>query len=105
MTRHHYGARTGKQLIDTIRLHVKLYRDPNTGIAWVEDGRAGVAHSCHPNISSSGSVAQMKKRGLWGKGDRTVKCRGHIYNIDISSASTDLDEIACRHCRCGGVHG
>lgn len=84
--------------------YLKLYRDPKTGIAWIEDGHAGVAHSCHPNISSSGSVAQMKRKGWWSKNDRTVRSHGFIYNIDLLALSTDLDQVACDYCQCGGKH-
>ena len=95
-------ARSTKVLVEIIRPHVKLYRDPKTGIAWVEDGEAGVGHSCHPNIDRTGSVRGMKARGYWGKTDRTVRSHGWIYNIDKLSMSSDLDEAACRYCRCGG---
>ena len=96
--------RQGKVLLQVIRPHVKLYRDPRTGIAWVEDGTAGIGHSCHPNISSSGSVRGMKDRGYWGKNDRTVRSHGFIYNIDHVVTSSDMDEVARQHCRCDGVH-
>ncbi len=45
-------------------------RDEN-GTAWIEDGRTGLGISVHANISSSGSVSDMKARGYWGKKDRT----------------------------------
>lgn len=93
-----------KILLEVIRPHVKLYRNPRTGIAWVEDGTSGTGHSCHSNIDSSGSVSGMKSRGYWGKNDRTVRSNGWIYNIDRLSVSGELDEIARQHCRCGGVH-
>lgn len=94
-----------KQFLRTIRPHVRLYRDPKTGIAWVENGEAGISHSCHPNISRTGSVRGMKSRGYWGKNDRTVRSHGFIYNIDICHTSDDLDKVACAECRCGGNHG
>lgn len=93
-----------KVLVEIIRPHVKLYRDPKTGIAWVEDGTTGTGHSCHPNIHATGSVRGMKQRGHWGKHDRTVRSHGWIYNIDHSIVTGDLDAIACAHCNCGGVH-
>ncbi len=96
--------RSSKVLIETIRPHVKLFRDPKTGIAWVENGTAGTGHSCHPNIHGSGSVPAMKKRGHWDKHDRTVRSHGWIYNIDRLVVSDRLDEIACEHCRCDGSH-
>ena len=60
-----------KQFIRKIENHVNLYRDDKTGIAWIEDGRTGLGISVHANISSSGSVSDMKARGYWGKKDRT----------------------------------
>jgi hypothetical protein len=93
-----------KTLIEIVRPHVKLYRDPKTGIAWVEDGTSGSGHSCHPNISASGSVAGMKKKGWWGRDDKTVRSHGFIYNVDVLSIGRDdLAELACEHCRCGGA--
>ena len=93
-----------KTLIKEIRPYVELYRDNETGIAWVEDGTTGNGHSCHPNIDTSGSVRGMKQRGYWGKNDRTVRCHGFIYNIDRLVVTDELDEIARQHCRCGGKH-
>lgn len=84
--------------------HLKLYRDPKTGIAWIEDGHTGLGYSCHPNIDASGSVAGMKRKGWWGKNDRTVRSHGFIYNIDLLSLSEDLDQVACDYCQCGGKH-
>lgn len=81
-----------------------LYRDTRSGIAWVEDGTAGVGHSCHANIDASGSVAGMKQRGYWRKTDRTVQSHGWIYNIDSLVVTDPEDEIARQHCRCGGKH-
>jgi hypothetical protein len=100
----HGGGRTSKQLIEVIREHVKLYRDPKTGIAWVEDGTTGMGHSSHPNISATGSITGMRKRGYWGKNDRVVRSHGFLYNIDLSVISGELDRIACEACRCDGVH-
>lgn len=62
-----------KHLLELIRPNVKLFRDTKTGIAWVEDGASGNAHSCHPNISDSGSIRGMKDRGYWDKKARTVR--------------------------------
>lgn len=42
-----------KQHIRTIRPHVRLYRDRQTGIAWVEDGTTGCGYSCHANIKAT----------------------------------------------------
>lgn len=95
--------RTKKELIQQISEHVALYRDPRTGIAWVEDGTTGCGHSCHPNIDRTGSVRGMKSR-FWGKKDRVVRSHGFIFNIDRLATSDELDELARKHCRCGGKH-
>ena len=50
-----------KKLIKEIRSYVKLYRDTNNGIAWIEDGSTGLGISVHPNLDKSGSVTGMKK--------------------------------------------
>lgn len=97
--------RASKLLVEVIRPYVKLYEDPKTRIAWVEDGTTGLGHSCHPNISASGSVTGMKKKGWWGKHDRTVRSHGFIYNINHCIVTNDLDQKARDNCRCGGNHG
>lgn len=93
-----------KKLIKHIEEYVDLYRDTKTGIAWVENGKTGSGHSAHPNIDSSGSVAGMKKLGYWAKDARTVRSYGAIYNIDSCVVSDKYDEIARKHCQCGGKH-
>ena len=93
-----------KELIKALRPHVNLYRDPKSGIAWIEDGTSGTGHSCHPNISASGSVRGMKAKGYWYRNDRTVRSHGFIYNIDRCVIHSPYDEIANDYCRCGGVH-
>ena len=84
--------------------HAALFRDPKTGIAWVEDGSTGLGHTAHANIAASGSVAQMKRKGFWGKDDRAIRSHGFIYNIDTCIVSNDLDRVARNECRCGGSH-
>lgn len=95
-----------KLLIKTIRPHVALYRDTQTGLAWIEDGTAGLGHSCHPNISASGSLAGMVSRGYWSEAEarKAVRSHGFIYNILRTIVTGELDEIARKHCQCGGVH-
>jgi hypothetical protein len=95
-----------KQLLAQPGPHQKLYRDPATGIAWVEDGTAGIGHSCHPNIDASGSVAGMKANGQWDADARTVRSHGFIYNTSVLlvSPGDELDELARQHCHCGGRH-
>lgn len=89
----------GKHLAQ-IAPHINLYRDPATGIAWVADGRAGVAHTCHPNISERGSVTGMRAKGWWKKSDRLVRSLGFIYNVEEVVAHDPLDRIAARFCEC-----
>lgn len=93
-----------KETIKKLGKYQTLYRDSKSGIAWVEDGSAGVGHSAHPNIYASGSVSGMRSLGYWGKRDLVVKSHGFIYNIDHVSISDSLDEIARDHCQCGGKH-
>jgi hypothetical protein len=97
-------ARSSPMFVREVRPYVALFRDPKTGIAWVEDGTTGLGHTAHANIASSGSVAQMKRRGFWNKEDRAVRSHGFIYNIDSCIVSNDLDRIARDACRCGGAH-
>ena len=94
-----------RQHLKTIRPHVELYRDPRTGIAWIENGSAGTGHSCHSNISGSGSAAGMIRSGRWDKGDKFVRSHGFLYNVSHCITSGELDKIACKACRCGGAHG
>lgn len=87
-----------------IEPYVVLFRDTKTGIAWIENGKTGNGHSAHPNIDATGSIRGMKKLGYWGKKDRCVRSHGFIYNIDKLVVSDELDEIARKHCQCGGKH-
>lgn len=82
-----------KKLIKEIRPYVKLYRDTNNGIAWIEDGSTGLGISVHPNLDKSGSVTGMKKLGYWDKSDRIVLSHGWKYNIDrfVCDKKNDLD--------------
>ena len=91
-----------KEIIAQLMEYVILYRDPKTGIAWVEDGRTGNGHSCHPNIDRTGSVSGMKKLGYWGKNDIVVLSHGYYYNTSRYIVSDDLDEIAAVYCTCQG---
>lgn len=91
-------------LLKQIGAHTALYRNNETGIAFVTDGSTGCAHSAHPNIDESGSVEGMKSKGYWSKSDRAVLSDGYIYNIDRSVVDDALDQIAKNACLCGGVH-
>jgi len=91
-----------KTLIKTLRPNVTLHRDEQTGLAWVENGEAGISHTCHPNIS--GSAAWMKQQGYWHQSDQLLRNRGFVYNLSQLVCSDDLDEVARSHCQCGGVH-
>lgn len=81
---------------------VKLYRDDNNGIAWVEDHSTGHRVSAHPYISSTGSVAGMKKMGYWGKDDKIVESHGYMYNISrfVCDESDELEMVAAKECMC-----
>mgnify|MGYP007088346073 CR=1 FL=1 len=92
------------QTLQTITAHIVLYRDSDTGLAWVENGSSGVRHTAHPNIDETGSVAGMRDRGYWGRNDRTVTLDGFIYNIDRSVVDDEYDRLANDHCECGGNH-
>lgn len=96
------GAVYMKQFIREITPYAKLYRDNRNGIAWIEDGSTGLGHSCHPNISQSGSVIGMKQLGYWGREDRTVRSHGWVYNIDRFAIDTKdkLDLIVANECMC-----
>lgn len=106
--RRRYGraARGSKVHVQTVRPYVELYRDPKTGIAWIEDGTSGTGLSAHPNISATGSIRGMRDRGWWGKTDRTVKSHGWIYNIDkVAGGDSPDDKLVRNACDCGGNHG
>lgn len=89
-----------KQLIEVIGPYVNLYRNPITGIAWIEDGHTGCGHSCHPNIDASGSAKSMKARGFWSEDDQVVTTNGFKYNISQFIVSTNYDLLAAKHCQC-----
>lgn len=91
-----------KEFIKEVRPHAKLYRDTNTGIAWIADGNSGLIYSIHANISSTGSVRGMKQIGRWGKKDKTVRTNGYIYNIDtfICNENNELEKILADECMC-----
>lgn len=93
-----------KQLIQQVSEHVTLYRDSRTGIAWVENGSTGGAHSAHANIDRSGSIRGMVRLGYWKESDRKVRCGGAIYNIDTLVTTDDYDCLAADNCHCGGKH-
>ena len=93
-----------KTFVRELSPHIELHRCPRTGVAWVENGRTGAGHSCHPNIDVTGSVRGMKERGYWRKTDRTVRTHGFIYNIDKCIVGDSLDRIAMQNCQCGGFH-
>ncbi len=89
-----------KVLLRVVGEYQKLYRDSTNGIAWVEDGSTGCGHSCHANISVTGSIRGMKQQGYWGKKDRCVRSHGFIYNTDTYAVDSDLDKIAADACQC-----
>lgn len=91
-----------KQKVADLGRYRVLYRDVDSGIAWVENGRAGLGHTCHPNIDGSGSVAGLISRGWWKRDDRKIRSHGFIYNVDQFILSDILDFVAACHCTCPG---
>ena len=91
-----------KQFIREITAYAKLYRDDETGIAWIENGKSGLGVSVHANIDETGSVEGMKARGWWGHDARTVQSHGWIYNIDtfICDPNNELEMIVANECMC-----
>ena len=83
---------------------IVLCKDKSTGLAWIINGRTGMAHSCHPNIDSTGSVTGMKKLGYWGKKDRIIRSHGFQYNIDrfVINTKDELDVLVAEECMCAG---
>lgn len=97
-------TRRAKVALEHLGEHATLFLDPKTGIAWVEDYSSGLGHSCHPNISRTGSVRGMKAKGYWDQHDRVVESHGFKFNIDHCIISSAYDRIASEYCRCGGAH-
>lgn len=93
-----------KVLLQQLDPHVALYRDPRSGIAWVENGHDGCGYSAHPNIDASGSIRGMKASGHWGKHDRVVRSHSFLYSIDIAVGIARPSLLAAKHSRCGGTH-
>lgn len=93
-----------KQFIREVKPYARLYKDTNTGIAWIEDGSTGCGFSVHANIDSSGSVIGMKNLGYWGQNDRTVRSHGFIYNIDsfVCNKENEFEMIVANECTCQG---
>lgn len=88
-----------REVLQQIDHHTVLVRDSQTGIASVEDGRIGIRHSCHPNISTSGNPRQV-----YGPHGRIKRANGCAYNTADCIVSDELDELARRNCLCGGQH-
>jgi len=76
--------------------HQRAKFDPLTGLVWIEDGTAGVAHSAHPNVEANRQTRRIHP----GR----IEVRGFLYSRDIFT-STDLDRLAARYCRCCGCTG
>jgi hypothetical protein len=67
-------------------------QDPSTGLVWIEDGTAGVAHSAHPNVEANRETRRLHPTWL--------ECRGFLYSPDVFT-STELDKLAAAYCQCG----
>lgn len=81
-----------------------LYRDPITGIAWVEDTSSGMADSLHPNIGPRPTMGGARR--LYGPTGRPVRVGQYIYNrAEYIGASEEQNRAALLGaCRCGGSH-
>lgn len=88
--------------IKDVDKYVHLYRDDNTGVAWVVDGRSGCVHSVHPNIHYTGSIRGMKRQGIWKHSDVVVKAWVYKYNISVLAYDKDdlYDVVAFNECQC-----
>ena len=96
-----------KRRISKIDEHRDLFRESETGIAWIEDRTTGLNISVHANISDTGSVAGMKNLGRWSRNARTVRSHGFIYNIDtfICDINNELERIVANACKCAACTG
>lgn len=85
LTKDNEGLRIDGQLISV---------EVKNGIVVINNYSTGGGHSCHPNISATGSVKGIKAQGYWGKDDKTVKAGSFIYNKSIIHCSDNLDRLA-----------
>jgi hypothetical protein len=81
----------------TLNPYQKLYSDPQTGLAWVENGSAGIAHSLHPNVQANSATRRMREYQTF------VECRGFLYNTQ-ACVSDDFAPLLRKYCQCGGSH-
>lgn len=90
------------ELIRKISDQQKLYRDNDTGIAWIVDGSTGENTCAHANIDASGSVEGMKTLGRWKQEDRILLSNGCFVNIDtlVIDESDEAQLLLRRECRC-----
>jgi hypothetical protein len=86
-----------------IEPHVNLFRDPRNGIAWIENGRTGTSHSCHPSIDRTGNLTGMRKNGGWGNAT-VVQSHGFKYNVDsfVINKEDPFDLLVAQECQCSG---
>lgn len=67
--------------------------DPLSGLVWIEDGTAGIAHSAHPNVEANKYSRKDKRFVGW------IEVRGFLYSPE-RFVSTDLDRLAAEYCKC-----
>jgi hypothetical protein len=80
----------------TLNPYQRLYCDPQTGLAWIENGSAGLAHTLHPNCEAN--------RYTRRKYPERLEVRGFLYDVQ-SSVSDEFAPILQKYCACGGRHG
>jgi hypothetical protein len=99
--------RRRKNFVREIVPDVHLYRDPETGLAWVTECVHGtvLSHSCHPAIHEE-ELARQFKRSTWTRAHHLIRVGTTIYNVSIccSSADDPYKGMARRECCCGGNH-
>lgn len=74
--------------------HAKF--DPATGLAWIEDGTAGVSHSAHPNVEANKYTRKDRRFSGWAQSGPS---RAFLYSPE-RFISTELDALAAAYCQC-----
>lgn len=88
-------------LIREIGPRVRLYRDAETGVAWIQDEKNNVI-SAHPFIGYFENISPetLVNLHIWGRSDRIVNVNGRFFNTDICDTDDKLMAITAEECRC-----